>query len=72
VLILAQAARQANLGFADTSGDRAALRTALEHVNLDTPMGTFSFTAAHDAHQPVWINAMDGAGGFINLTSIAG
>jgi len=72
VLILAQAARQANLGFTNPAGDRDAMRTALERVSLATPLGSFSFTAAHDARQTVWINAMDGAGGFINLTSISG
>ena len=70
VLIFAQAARMANLGFSDTSKDRQALRSALERVSLATPMGSFSFTAAHDARITVWINAMDGAGGFINLSSI--
>ena len=72
VMILAQAARQANLGFSDTSKDRQALRSAMEGVSLATPMGNFSFTPAHDARQPVWINAIDGAGGFINLSSIGG
>ena len=72
VLLLAQAARQADLTFSDTAADRAKLRAALEQVRIATPLGGFSFTAAHDASQPVWINAMDGRGGFVNLTSVAG
>jgi branched-chain amino acid transport system substrate-binding protein len=70
VLLFAEAARNANLGFTDVATDRAALRSALERVSLATPLGQFSFTGAHDAQQPIWINAMDGKGGFTNVTSI--
>jgi branched-chain amino acid transport system substrate-binding protein len=70
VLVLAEAARHANLTFSDVAKDRAALRSALEGVSLPTPLGQFGFTGAHDARQPVWINAMDGKGGFVNLASI--
>jgi branched-chain amino acid transport system substrate-binding protein len=72
VLILAEAARNAKLGFTDVAADRAALRSAMERVRLATPLGTFSFTSAHDVQQPIWINAMDGKGGFVNVTSIPG
>lgn len=70
VLLLAEAARSANLGFNDVAGDRAALRSAMERVRLATPLGKFSFTSGHDVQQPIWINAMDGKGGFVNLISI--
>jgi hypothetical protein len=71
VLLFAEAARSANLTFTDTAKDRAALRLALERVRVDTPLGAFSFTGAHDVHQPIWINAMDGKGSFTNVTSVA-
>jgi branched-chain amino acid transport system substrate-binding protein len=71
ILIFAEAARNANLGFTDLGNDRTALRSALERVSLATPLGKFSFTGAHDVQQPTWINAMDGKGAFLNLTSIA-
>jgi hypothetical protein len=67
---LAEAARSAGLGLTDVAKDRAALRSALEAVSLATPLGKFSFTGAHDVQQPIWINAMDGKGGFVNVTSI--
>jgi branched-chain amino acid transport system substrate-binding protein len=70
VLLFAEAARNANLSFTDVAKDRAALRSALERVSLATPLGQFSFTGAHDAQQPIWINAMNGKGGFTNVTSI--
>lgn len=69
VLIYAEAAKLANLTFTDIAKDRDSLRSALEKVSIDTPLGRFSFTSQHDVHQKVWINAMDGKGGFINLTS---
>jgi branched-chain amino acid transport system substrate-binding protein len=70
VLLFAEAARNANLSFTDVAKDRAALRSALERVSLATPLGQFGFTGAHDAQQPIWINAIDGKGGFVNVTSI--
>jgi branched-chain amino acid transport system substrate-binding protein len=71
VLIYAEAAKVANLTFTDLSRDRDSLRSALEKVNIDTPLGQFSFTSQHDVHQKVWINAMDGKGGFTNVMTFA-
>ncbi len=71
VIIYAEAAKNANLTFSDMAKDRDSLRAALEKVNIDTPLGQFSFTSQHDVHQKVWINAFDGNGGFVNVTSIA-
>jgi branched-chain amino acid transport system substrate-binding protein len=71
ILILAEAARGANLSLTDPAGDRNRMRSALERVSLATPMGEFSFSASHDAHQAVWVNAMDGKGGFVNVASVA-
>ena len=70
VLIYAEAAKNANLTFSGLAKDRDSLRPALEKVNIDTPMGQFSFTSQHDVHQKVWINAFDGNGGSVNVTSI--
>jgi branched-chain amino acid transport system substrate-binding protein len=70
VLIYAEAAKKANLTFGDIARDRESLRSALEKVSLDTPLGPFSFTAQHDVHQKVWINAFDGNGGFVNVASV--
>ncbi|MEA2566441.1 MAG: branched-chain amino acid transport system substrate-binding protein [Actinomycetota bacterium] len=64
VYLFAEAARHASLGFSDVAKDRDALRAALEKVSLDTPLGPFSFTSAHDVHQPIYVVAMDGSGGF--------
>jgi branched-chain amino acid transport system substrate-binding protein len=69
VIIFAEAAKNANLTFSDIPKDRDSLRAALEKVNIDSPLGPFSFTAQHDVHQKVWINAFDGNGGFVNVTS---
>jgi branched-chain amino acid transport system substrate-binding protein len=70
ILLLAEAARNANLGFSDIVKDRAVLRSALERVQLATPLGKFSFSRAHDAQQPIWINSMDGSFAFVNVTSV--
>ena len=64
IKILADAARRANLSFTDVVGDRDKLRTAMESVNLQTPLGQFQFTSTHDVKQTVWIIEMDGNGGF--------
>jgi len=64
IKILADAAKRANLTFSDLAGDRDKLRAAMETVNIDTPLGPFQFTSAHDVKQTVWVIAMDGQGGF--------
>ena len=64
IKILADAARRANLTFTDLAGDRDKLRTAMESVNIQTPLGPFQFTSTHDVKQTVWIIEMDGSGGF--------
>jgi len=64
IKILADAARRAKLTFTDVVGDRDKLRTAMESVNLQTPLGQFQFTSTHDVKQTVWIIEMDGSGGF--------
>jgi branched-chain amino acid transport system substrate-binding protein len=64
IKILADAAKRANLTFSDMAGDRDKLRTAMESVNIQTPLGPFQFTSTHDVKQTVWVIAMDGAGGF--------
>jgi branched-chain amino acid transport system substrate-binding protein len=64
IKILADAAKRANLTFTDLAGDRDKLRTAMESVNIQTPLGPFQFTSTHDVKQTVWVIAMDGAGGF--------
>src|ERR1700730_11865208 len=69
VLIYAEAARNANLGFTDIAKDRDSLGSALEKVNVASPLGRFNFTSQHDVHQKVWINAFDGKGGFANVSS---
>jgi branched-chain amino acid transport system substrate-binding protein len=69
VLIYAEAAKNASLTFTDLTKDRDSLRAALEKVNIATPLGQFSFTSQHDVRQKVWINAFDGKGGFVNVTS---
>jgi branched-chain amino acid transport system substrate-binding protein len=70
ILILADAAKRANLTFSDVAGDRSRLRDAMESVNVDTPLGRFQFTSTHDVKQTIWIIQMDGAGGFKLVTSI--
>ena len=70
IKILADAAKRANLTFTDLPGDRDKLRTAMESVNIQTPLGPFQFTADHDVKQTVWVIQMDGAGGFTLVTKI--
>jgi branched-chain amino acid transport system substrate-binding protein len=70
IKILADAARRANLTFTDLPGDRDKLRTAMESVNIQTPLGPFQFTTDHDVKQTVWVIQMDGAGGFTLVTKI--
>jgi branched-chain amino acid transport system substrate-binding protein len=70
VLIMADAAKRANLTFTDLAGDRQRLRDALEKTNIQTPLGQFQFTASHDVHQTIWVIAMDGQGGFTLVTSV--
>jgi len=70
VLILADAAKRANLKFTDLPGDRDRLRAAMETVNIQTPLGPFQFTSDHDVKQTVWVIQMDGAGGFTLVKSI--
>ena len=64
VKLLAEAAEDADLGFDDLAADRQALRTSLEKVDEETPLGQFRFTPDHDVIQPIWIVAMDGTGGY--------
>lgn len=64
VKLLAEAAEEADLKFEDIAADRAALKTSLEQVSEETPLGRFSFTPDHDVIQPIWIVAMDGQGGY--------
>jgi branched-chain amino acid transport system substrate-binding protein len=70
IYIYADAAKRANLTFGNVAQDRDSLRAALEKVDLDTPLGRFSFTKAHDVKQTIWVIAMDGTGGFTLVTSI--
>lgn len=70
VLTLVEAAKRAQMGFDDPAGDREKLRAALEGVQLDTPLGPFSFTPEHDVLQTIWIQAMDGNGGFELVDSV--
>ena len=70
VLILADAAKRANLSFSDLPGDRNKFRDALEKTNIDSPLGPFQFTKDHDVKQTIWVIAMDGNGGFTLVTSI--
>ena len=70
ILILADAAKRANLTFSDTSGDRTKLRDAMESVNIDTPLGRFQFTSNHDVKQTIWVIQMDGNGGFTLVKSV--
>jgi branched-chain amino acid transport system substrate-binding protein len=64
IKILADAAKRANLTFTDLAGDRDKMRSAMESVKIDTPLGPFQFTSTHDVKQTVWIIEMDGNGGF--------
>jgi branched-chain amino acid transport system substrate-binding protein len=64
VKLLAEAAEDADPGFDDLAADREALKSALEKVQEETPLGEFSFTPDHDVSQPIWIVAIDGQGGY--------
>jgi branched-chain amino acid transport system substrate-binding protein len=71
LLVLADAAKRANLQFKDLAADRVKIKDAIEKVNLDkTPLGPFQFTKDHDVKQTIWILQMDGQGGFTLVTSI--
>ncbi len=72
VLILADAAKRANMSLTSSSlaSDRDKLRGAMESVNIQTPLGPFQFTSDHDVKQTVWVIQMDGAGGFTLVKSI--
>jgi len=71
IKILADSAKRAKLTFSDLAGDREKLRTAMESVNIQTPLGPFQFTSNHDVKQTVWITRMDGQGGFTLVHQIA-
>lgn len=64
VKLLAAAAEDADLAFDDMASDREAISEALADVELETPLGDFSFTEDHDVVQPIWIVEMDGEGGY--------
>jgi branched-chain amino acid transport system substrate-binding protein len=70
IYIYADAAKKANLSFSNVAQDRDRVRAALEKVDIDTPLGRFSFTKVHDVKQTIWVIAMDGNGGFTLVTSI--
>ena len=70
IYILADAAKRAKLTFSDVPGDRTRLRDAMESVNIQTPLGPFQFTSAHDVKQTIWIIQMDGNGGFTLVQSV--
>jgi branched-chain amino acid transport system substrate-binding protein len=70
ILILADAAKRANLTFSDAAGDRTKLRDAMETVSIDTPLGPFQFTSKHDVKQTIWVIQMDGNGGFTLVQSV--
>jgi branched-chain amino acid transport system substrate-binding protein len=70
ILILADAAKRANLTFSDAAGDRTKLRDAMETVKIDTPLGPFQFTSKHDVKQTIWVIQMDGTGGFTLVKSV--
>jgi branched-chain amino acid transport system substrate-binding protein len=71
IKILADSAKRAKLTFSDLAGDRQKLWTAMETVNIQTPLGPFQFTSNHDVKQTVWITRMDGQGGFNLVHQIA-
>jgi branched-chain amino acid transport system substrate-binding protein len=60
VQLLAEGARNSDLGFDDIAADREQLIAALPGVQMATPLGEFAFTADHDVSQPIWVVAMDG------------
>jgi branched-chain amino acid transport system substrate-binding protein len=63
VLILADAIKRAGLT-GDLASDREKVRDALKKTSLKTPLGDFAFTEENDVKQTVWIQQMDGKGGF--------
>ena len=70
VLILADAAKRAKLTASDVAGNRSRLKASLEKTSIDTPLGPFQFTPAHDVRQTIWIIAMDGKEGFTLVSSV--
>ena len=70
VYTYAAAARAAHLKFGSAAEDRDLLRSALETVKLDTPLGPFQFTPDHDVRQPIWVIQMDGSGGFTLVAEV--
>ncbi|HEU5002658.1 MAG TPA: ABC transporter substrate-binding protein [Actinomycetota bacterium] len=70
VELFAAAAKKASLKFTSVAADRSALKNALGSVSLDTPLGPFSFTSDHDVHQPIYVVAMDGKGGFTLVSTV--
>ena len=70
VLLVAEALRRANLTFGDLGSDRERVKAALEKVSIETPLGPFAFTPTHDVSQKVWINQLDGKGGYQNVAAI--
>jgi branched-chain amino acid transport system substrate-binding protein len=64
VLLLAEAAEDADLNFDNLAASREAMVPALENVDEETPLGDFTFTADHDVSQPIWIVELNGKGGY--------
>jgi branched-chain amino acid transport system substrate-binding protein len=64
VLLLAEAAEDADLNFDNLVSSREAMVPALENVDEETPLGDFTFTADHDVSQPIWVVRLDGEGGY--------
>ena len=62
--LLARAAGESDLSFDNPAADREALAASLADVEMETPLGSFGFTADHDVSQPIWIVEMDGEGGY--------
>lgn len=70
VKLLAEAAEDADLKFENIDADRESLKSSLEKVEEETPLGEFRFTPDHDVIQPIWIVAMDGKGGYTLVEKI--
>ena len=70
VKLLAAAAGGAPLTFVNTTADRSSIKNSLATVSLETPLGTFRFTADHDVDQPVWVVAMNGKGGYFLVKKV--
>jgi branched-chain amino acid transport system substrate-binding protein len=64
VMLLAEAAEDADLNFDNLATSREAMVPALEDVDEETPLGDFTFTADHDVSQPIWIVELNGQGGY--------